>query len=171
MRSSFFLLILTVTVLILGSCCLFKPCPGIIPITTVDSSYTETIYDTQIDTVLLPLDSALYQAYLECLNGKVIEKNVRNDNGKHTQVTVKLVDNKLTVRALDSGSIVEKYNLAHQITTKTKVITQTLPPVTTNILTKWQIFRIYLGNIFMGILTLLLLWGIFKIYKALQPKI
>lgn len=135
-------------ILLFTSCGIFKKCPQSVLLSVVDSSYTETIYNTKIDTFKIPQDSAFYYALLECINGNVVERNIRNENGKHSQVTVAIKDGTLVAKCVvDSFSVYKEYQNSHTTTVEVKTITKQLPPITTNILTQWQIFQLWLGRI------------------------
>ena len=77
----------------------------------------------------IPADSALYYALLECQNGKVVIKDQLVVQGKKTSIKSTITpDGRLNVKCnVDTAKVVLKWLEHNKITSKVRVITQTIP--------------------------------------------
>ncbi|MCV2487660.1 hypothetical protein OD917_22180 [Flavobacterium sp. SH_e] len=138
------------------------------PVQNEDKIQTITITETLHDTIFkIAKDSSSYNALLECLNGKVILKNVIQAEPGRTLKSprVRLDNNKLQVDC----NLKEQELYAHWKSKQVKDVQEKTITITqfTNYLTFWQKVQIWLGRVLLLILIFLL--GRF-IYKTVKPK-
>lgn len=136
------------------------------PVQNENKTQTITITETLHDTVFkIAKDSSSYNALLECLNGKVVLKNVIQAEPGRTLKSprVRLDNNKLLVDC----NLKEQELYAHwkskqvrDVQEKTIIVTKFI-----NYLTFWQKVQIWLGRLLLLILLFLLGRFIYKIYK------
>lgn len=129
---------------------------------------TITITETLHDTVFkIAKDSSSYNALLECLNGKVVLKNVIQAEPGRTLKSprVRLDNNKLQVDC----NLKEQELYAHWKSKQVKDVQEKTITITqfTNYLTFWQKVQIWLGRLLL--LILLFLIGRF-LYKTYNPE-
>lgn len=131
-----------------------------------ETNHYKTITEVVRDTVLVvEKDMSYYQAYIECINGQPVlknEKTVSSNNGHLKPPKVKIEDNKLTA---DCELIAQELFL----TWKEKYISEfketKIPYPVIQPLTKWQIFQIWCGRIFLLIATASIFGLIYKLKK------
>ena len=147
-------------ILIMISCRSPKPVQNESKIQTI--IITETLHDTIFK---IAKDSSSYNALLECLNGKVVLKNVIQAEPGRTLKSpkVRLDNNKLQVDC----NLKEQELYAHWKSKQVKDVQEKTITVTkfTNYLTFWQKVQIWLGRFLLLILLFLLGRFIYKIYK------
>ncbi|KAF2342837.1 hypothetical protein [Flavobacterium tistrianum] len=148
-------------ILIMISCRSPKPVQNENKIQTI--TITETLHDTIFK---IAKDSSSYNALLECLNGKVILKNVIQAEPGRTLKSpkVRLDNNKLQVDC----NLKEQELYAHWKSKQVKDVQEKTITITqfTNYLTFWQKVQIWLGRLLLLILLFLLGRFISKIYKS-----
>lgn len=150
-------------IVVVFSCRSPKPVQGENKIQTI--TITETLHDTVFK---ISKDSSSYNALLECLNGKVILKNVIQAEPGRTLKSprVRLDNNTLQVDCdLKEQELYAawKSKQVEDIQEKTITITKFV-----NHLTFWQKVQIWLGRILLLALVFLLLRFVYKIYKPLM---
>ncbi|GAA3734880.1 hypothetical protein GCM10022422_17240 [Flavobacterium ginsengisoli] len=138
------------------------------PVQNENKTQTITITETLHDTVFkIAKDSSSYNALLECLNGKVILKNVIQAEPGRTLKSprVRLDNNKLQVDC----NLKEQELYAHWKSKQVKDVQEKTITITefTNYLTFWQKVQIWLGRSLL--LILLFLIGRF-LYKTYRPE-
>ena len=145
-------------ILIMISCRSPKPEQNENKIQTI--TITETLHDTIFK---IAKDSSSYNALLECLNGKVILKNVIQAEPGRTLKSprVRLDNNKLQVDC----NLKEQELYAHWKSKQVKDVQEKTITEFTNYLTFWQKVQIWLGRLLLLILLFLLGRFIYKIYK------
>lgn len=141
---------------------------SVIPPTTTevnkDVSSKEIIHQEVIE---VPKDSSYYQAYLDCVNGKVVIKQPEapppgskikvNQKGHNLKIPlVKITDNKLEVNCYQEAQRLfytwkEIYTKEHTATTIKIPYSVKLP------LTIWESTQIWFGRVFLVLLIVLLL--------------
>ena len=111
-------------------------------------------------------DSGFVQAFFECSDSlQVVARYYEIVNGKYIQMTKELKDGKYTVWAY-------RPPVHDTIMVKGKdrtVYRDKVQNIETNKLTKWQNFLIICGWIGIGLLVLILLYVVYRIYKKLKP--
>lgn len=149
-------------ILIMISCRSPKPAQNENKIQTI--TITETLHDTVFK---IAKDSSSYNALLECLNGKVVLKNVIQAEPGRTLKSprVRLDNNKLQVDC----NLKEQELYAHWKSKQVKDVQEKTITITqfTNYLTFWQKVQIWLGRLLL--LILLFLIGRF-LYKTYNPE-
>ena len=151
--------------LVLASCTAKKP---VVITNTIKETITETVHDTVFE---IQKDSSSYQALLECINGKVVQKEIRSVKpGKNVlPPKVTIIDNVLT-----ADCIVEAQKLFAQW--KSTYISkneseQVLVEVERDLTFTQQLF-IRIGQFASALLLLILIiWIINKQLKAYSHKI
>ena len=139
------------------------------PVENENKVQTITITETLHDTVFkIPKDSSSYNALLDCINGKVVLKNVIQVEPGRTLKSpkVRLDNNKLSVDCdLKEQELYAfwKSKQIKDVQEKTITITKFV-----NYLTFWQKVQIWLGRILLIALVFLLLRFVYKIYKPLM---
>lgn len=126
----------------------------------VTETVTETVHDTIFKT---EKDTSLYQALLECQQGKVVVKEVTNAQpGKYLKAPkVRIKDNRLECDCeAEAQKLYAQWKSKHTITDKIKEV----PVIVKDPLTKWQLTQIWLGRI-------LLLLVAYKILKFIYNPI
>lgn len=131
-------------------------CKSTKPTVTNDTFQSKTIVETVHDTVFkVEKDSSYYQAYLECINGKVVVKNVTQaePGRKLKSPKVRIDNNQLQV---DCESLAEE-KFAFWKSQQVVDVEYRINTITnyTNILTWWQKTQIY-GFRVLAVLTMLL---------------
>ncbi|SHH26887.1 hypothetical protein [Flavobacterium defluvii] len=150
-------------ILIVISCRSSKPVENENKVQTI--TITETLHDTVFK---IAKDSSSYNALLDCINGKVVLKNVTQAEPGRTLKSprVRLDNNKLSVDCdLKEQQLYAfwKSKQIKDVQEKTITITKFV-----NYLTFWQKVQIWLGRILLIILIFLLLRFVYKIYKPLM---
>lgn len=133
--------------------------------TTIEKIITETIHDT---VLTVQKDSSSYNALLECINGKVAIKSVTQaEPGRNlNSPKVRIADNILIVDCeAKAKELFLRWKSTYFFENKQEIKEV---PVVTNILTWWQQTQIKAFWIMAVILTLQILWSIFK-YKFKKP--
>ena len=139
------------------------------PVENENKVQTITITETLHDTVFkIAKDSSSYNALLDCINGKVVLKNVIQAEPGRTLKSprVRLDNNKLSVDCdLKEQELYAfwKSKQVKDVQEKTITITKFV-----NYLTFWQKVQIWLGRILLIALVFLLLRFVYKIYKPLM---
>ncbi|WP_406845530.1 hypothetical protein [Flavobacterium soyae] len=139
------------------------------PVENENKVQTITITETLHDTVFkIAKDSSSYNALLDCINGKVVLKNViQAEPGRTLKIPrVRLDNNKLSVDCdLKEQELYAfwKSKQVKDVQEKTITITKFV-----NYLTFWQKVQIWLGRILLIALVFLLLRFVYKIYKPLM---
>ncbi|SEO95766.1 hypothetical protein SAMN05444671_3892 [Flavobacterium sp. CF108] len=139
------------------------------PIENENKVQTITITETLHDTVFkIAKDSSSYNALLDCINGKVVLKNVIQAEPGRTLKSprVRLDNNKLSVDCdLKEQELYAfwKSKQVKDVQEKTITITKFV-----NYLTFWQKVQIWLGRILLIALVFILLRFVYKIYKPLM---
>lgn len=136
------------------------------PVQNENKTQTITITETFHDTVFkIAKDSSSYNALLECLNGKVVLKNVIQAEPGRTLKSpkVRLDNNKLQVDC----NLKEQELYAHWKSKQVKDVQDKTITITkfTNHLTFWQKAQIWLGRLLLLVLLFLIGRFISKIYK------
>lgn len=133
--------------------------------TTTEKIITETIHDT---ILRIEKDSASYNALLDCIDGKVIIKYVTQAEPGRTLKSpkVRIADNTLQVDCEAKAQELFLRWKSTYITEHKQEIKEV--PVVTNILTWWQQTQIKAFWLMAVILTLQILWSMFK-YKFKKP--
>lgn len=141
------------------------------PIQNENKIQTITITETLHDTIFkIAKDSSSYNALLECLNGKVVLKNVIQAEPGRTLKSPKV--------RLDNNTLQVDCNLKEQelyAAWKSKQVKDVLEKTITitkfvNHLTFWQKVQIWLGRILLIILLFFIGRFLYKIYKPLWLK-
>nr|WP_128415010.1 hypothetical protein [Flavobacterium sp. Root935] len=147
-------------ILIMISCRSPKPVQNENKIQTI--TITETFHDTVFK---IAKDSSSYNALLECLNGKVVLKNVIQAEPGRTLKSpkVRLDNNKLQVDC----NLKEQELYAHWKSKQVKDVQEKTITITkfSNHLTFWQKAQIWLGRLLLLVLLFLIGRCISKIYK------
>lgn len=153
------------------SCKSAGPVSPTIPVETKnDTKVEKVITSVERDTIIQTVaDSTFYRAWVECLNGKPVLKQSQSKPGRHlTAPQVTLDDNgqlQIKVKAL-AEELFFKWKEQHVNTTTTNSkTTQVLVPVERDLST-WETAQIYLGRLFLGIITLALAAWIIKKRKS-----
>ena len=150
-------------ILIMISCRSPKPVQNENKIQTI--TITETFHDTVFK---IAKDSSSYNALLECLNGKVVLKNVIQAEPGRTLKSprVRLDNNKLQVNC----NLKEQELYAHWKSKQIKDVQEKTITITkfTNHLTFWQKVQIWLGRLLLLALFFLVGRFVYKIYKPLM---
>ncbi|MXO07103.1 hypothetical protein [Flavobacterium sp. HBTb2-11-1] len=148
-------------ILIMISCRSPKPVQNENKIQTI--TITETLHDTIFK---ISKDSSSYNALLECLNGKVILKNVIQAEPGRTLKSpkVRLENNKLNIDC----ELKEQELYAHWKSKQVKDVQEKTITITkfTNYLTFWQKVQIWLGRLLLLILLFLIGRFLYKTYKS-----
>ncbi len=136
------------------------------PVRNENKTQTITITETLHDTIFkIAKDSSSYNALLECLNGKVILKNVIQVEPGRTLKSprVRLDNNKLQVDC----NLKEQELYAHWKSKQVKDVQEKTITITqfTNYLTFWQKVQIWLGRLLLLILLFLIGRFLYKTYK------
>ncbi|PIF60067.1 hypothetical protein [Flavobacterium sp. 2] len=136
------------------------------PVQNENKTQTVTITETLHDTIFkIAKDSSSYNALLECLNGKVILKNViQAEPGRILKSPkVRLDSNKLQVDC----DLKEHELYAHWKSKQVKDVQEKTITVTqfTNYLTFWQKVQIWLGRLLLLVLLFVIARILYKIYK------
>jgi hypothetical protein len=162
--------ILSLLVLLLGSCCTQKRCERLYPPAGNQESSHDSVSVSDRDSVsYIPQDSSWLKAYLECdAHGKVLLKQIAGyEAGKNVSIPrVSIHDNVLTAECkVDS---VEVYNrlyskYSHSNKTTVKVYTKEV-----NKLTPLQLWMILLCKIESAILFLIIVYVLIKYYIKWQ---
>lgn len=141
------------------------------PVLSEEKTKTITIKETVHDTVFkIEKDSSSYNALLECLNGKVILKNVIQAEPGRTLKSprVRLDNNKLAVDCeLKEQELYARWKSQQIKETEVKAINTTK---FVNYLTFWQKVQIWLGRLLLLVLLFLIARVLYKIYKPLWFK-
>lgn len=112
-------------------------------------------------------DSSFYKAYIDCVNGKPVIKDVKSKPGKNLQPPkVKIDGNYIKIDCeLEAQKLFyswkETYIKEHNNTKETVPLTIKLP------LTKWESIQIYCGKIFMFLLLVLLILIVLRATKKI----
>ncbi|MCP2027471.1 hypothetical protein L1276_002628 [Flavobacterium sp. HSC-32F16] len=133
--------------LVLVSCRSPKPIQNENKIQTI--TITETVHDTVFK---IAKDSSSYNALLDCVNGKVVVKNVTQAEPGRTLKSpkVRLENNKLNVNCeLKEQELYARWKSQQIKETEVKTINTTKFE---NYLTFWQKVQIWLGRIFLLVL-------------------
>ena len=140
--------------LIFTSCKSHQP---IIQKEIVKDSIVVKVYDTIFN---IEKDSSSLKALLECQNGRIVLKEIKNENSGRALKTPKILikDNFLQV---DCFSEAQK-KFATWKETFVKSYKEINKPIVTNILSWWQKTQIYIGR---TALVLLAIWILSLIYK------
>ncbi|WP_166922449.1 hypothetical protein [Flavobacterium poyangense] len=152
--------LLFILVLILISCRSPKPVQNENKIQTI--TITETLHDTVFK---IANDSSSYKALLECLNGKVVLKNVIQAEAGRILKSPKV---RLDKQALSVDCHLKEQELyaawkskqVKEVQEKTITITKFV-----NHLTFWQKIQIWMGRSLLLVMVFLLLRFVYKIYK------
>ena len=141
------------------------------PVQNENKTQTITITETLHDTVFkIAKDSSSYNALLECLNGKVILKNVIQAEPGRTLKSpkVRLDNNKLQVDCnLKEQELYAAWKSKQVKDVQIKNITVT---EFVNYLTFWQKIQIWLGRLLLLLLLFLLSRFVYKYYKPFGFK-
>lgn len=132
---------------------------------TVTEKTTEVITETIHDTIFkTERDSSMYQALLECQNGKVVVKEVTKATaGNHlTAPKVNVKDNVLTV---DCEAEAQKLFAQWKSEQRVKSTLKEVPVYVDIPLNKFDSFCLNLGRIALVLIIVLLGWGIYKLFK------
>ncbi|MCR4030721.1 MULTISPECIES: hypothetical protein [Flavobacterium] len=160
-----FLFFLFVTFLLVISCRSPKPVQNENKIQTI--TITETLHDTVFK---IAKDSSSYNALLECLNGRVVLKNVIQAEPGRTLKSPRV--------RLDNNTIQVDCNLKEQelyAAWKSKQVKEVQEKTITitkfvNYLTFWQKVQIWLGRLLLLLLLFLIGRFAYKLYKPLWLK-
>ena len=168
-KSSFGFIVFCAASILIGGCGLFRKCPENIPISKIDTIWVQTIaHDTLLQVTA---DSSWLQQLLACQDGHVILlKQLEDVKGQKGHVVNTITNNVLTSKCYcDTTSI--RFGWVEQDSVKIEVKTVQLPPVTTNIINKWQTIQMWGGRFLLLEIILGLIYLGFKLYKAFQPKL
>ena len=178
---------LWIVMLIFVSVVSLTACKGVseVPPNSKEVHTTERIVETIRDTVFrIEADTSYYKAWLECRDGKVIlseknstkngkvilsEKNTTKKGNRLKPPKVALKDNVLTVNCeAEAQELFARWKEKHteQLTKQTEKIYVPVDKPPTN----WQMFQIWCGRIFMGLLLLALIAWQFPIYKLIPKR-
>ena len=138
------------------------------PMQTENKVQTITITETLHDTVFkIAKDSSSYNALLDCINGKVVLKNVIQAEPGRTLKSprVRLDNNKISVDCELKEQELYAFWKSQQV--KEVEIKTVRTTEFTNVLTFWQKVQIWLGRIFL----LVLFYYCFKIYNKFHRLI
>lgn len=160
-----FLIFLFVTFLLVISCRSPKPVQNENKIQTI--TITETLHDTVFK---IAKDSSSYNALLECLNGRVVLKNVIQAEPGRTLKSPRV--------RLDNNTLQVDCNLKEQelyATWKSKQVKEVQEKTITitkfvNYLTFWQKVQIWQGRLLLLLLLFLIARFVYKFYKPLGFK-
>ncbi len=127
--------------------------------TTTEKTITETVHDTIFK---IEADSSIYQALLDCQNGKVVVKEVIKAEPGRTLKSprVRIDNNKLKVDCeAEAQKLFAKWKSTHETE---KIFVSKEIPVKVNELTWWQQTKIRLFWIFLIIILANLSWRLIK---------
>ncbi|MCX6232123.1 MAG: hypothetical protein NTZ33_11320 [Bacteroidetes bacterium] len=155
------ILLIAAVLLVLIGCRSTKPV--ILPptiLTNVDSTVVKE------DKKEVPADSSWFYAYFKCdSNNKVIMASLNNGTTQGLQTNTSFKDGVLnikTVKPKDSISVFSTFRFVYR---DRPVYT---PYPVEKELTKWQNFRMMLGNIFLGLIIAALGYSVFRLYKYIR---
>ena len=129
--------------------------------TTTEKTITETVHDTIFK---IEADSSIYQALLDCQNGKVVVKEVIKAEPGRTLKSprVRIDNNKLKVDCeAEAQRLFAQWKSTHETE---KIFVSKEIPVITNKLTWWQQTKMRLFWILLIIVSVSLIW------KGIKPK-
>ena len=129
--------------------------------TTTEKTITETVHDTIFK---IEADSSIYQALLDCQNGKVVVKEVIKAEPGRTLKSprVRIDNNKLKVDCeAEAQKLFAQWKSTHEVEKKVVTITITKE---VNKLTWWQQTKMRLFWILLIIVSVSLIW------KGIKPK-
>lgn len=132
---------------------------------TVSEQGSTTVTTTTVDTIVLPADSAIYKALIECQNGKPVLVGEWIDNGVRLDVSSFFVPaaqkpsaGSLVIKALQpQAKVATPKTVTQTDTTYKKEALQVCPG-----LTGWQWFQIWIGRIAMLLLAIYIILKIVK---------
>lgn len=133
---------------------------------SVIESVTETLHDT---VFLIEADTSLYRAYLECLDGKVVIKEViESKPGKNLEVPKAKIDGNI----LQVDCEARAHELFAQWKSKhtSKTITKQVPVYIKTPLTFWQELQIWCGRIMLLIFLGLIIAVIIQLINWLKGR-
>lgn len=142
-------------------------CRGAKP-TVSDQNITEktkTIVETLHDTVFLTeKDSSSYKALLDCINGKVVVKEVTHaESGRNLKSPkVRLQGNALSVDCEAKAQELFAFWKSKQVVDKEYITIKKTVTITINKLTFWQKLQIYGFRIFAVLLAIYCAWSYIK---------
>lgn len=149
----------------LGGC---KSQTSVIPPKTIETIKEITTEVVVKDTFFsVEKDSSFYQAYIDCINGKPVIKEVKTKSGKNLKAPkVTINGNDLRINCdVEAQKLFyswkEKYIKEHSNTKETVPLSIKLP------LTNWENVQIWFGRIFMVLLLVLLILVILRLTKKL----
>lgn len=130
----------------------------------VEKTKEVTITEKVRDTVLVTeKDSSYYKAYIECINNKPVIKDATATPGKILKApNVNLTNNQLTVDCKQEAEKIffqwkEKYIKEHH--------KEQVPVIVPAEFTDWQIIKMKLGEIFLWLLLIPIVYIIYKLIK------
>lgn len=131
---------------------------------------TKTITEKVHDTIFnVEKDSAFYQSYIECVNGKpvIVRDSIITKEGKNLSTTVILKDNKLSVDCNQKAlELFKQWKSQYVSETVPQIVYVDKPVEVEKPLTWFQKVQIWAGRIFL--LFMLTSFGIF-VYKLIKP--
>lgn len=141
------------------------------PLQNENKVQTITITEILHDTVFkIARDSSSYNALLDCINGKVVLKNVIQAEPGRTLKSprVRLDNNKLSVDC----DLKEQELYAHWKSKQVKDVQEKIITITkfVNHLSFWQKVQIWMGRLLLLVLLFLIARFVYKIYKPLWFK-
>ncbi|RWX03365.1 hypothetical protein [Flavobacterium cerinum] len=142
--------------------CTVLSCKSTVPAIN-ETVKTTTVIETIRDTVFkTEKDSSFYEAYLECVNGKVVVKKetvTPSKNGHLQTPKVQIKDNKLS-----SDCEVYAQELIAKLKTKetTNTLKEKVPVYYKEPLTAWETVQIWFGRIFLLVIVAAIVWLLFK---------
>lgn len=158
------IMLLFFSLVVLASCGSSKPA------TTETKTVTTTITETVHDTIFkIEKDSSSYLALLECQNGKVVIKEVTQaEPGRNlNSPKVRIDNNQLKIDCeARAQELLAHYKDTHRTDATQLVITKTIT-LEVNKLTFLQELQIWLGRIFLLIITYFITKLVLKTYKPI----
>ena len=137
---------------------LLLSCKSSAPVQQLETVKTVTVTETVHDTVFkIEKDNSYYEAYLDCVNGKVVvksEKLTPSIDGDLRPPKVDINNNRLTVDCeKHAQELLAQYKATHtnEVTIKEVAVPVPVP------LTNWQVFQLWCGRIFLLLLCITLL--------------
>lgn len=127
--------------------------------TTTEKTITETVHDTIFK---IEADSSIYQALVDCQNGKVVVKEViKAEPGRNLKSPkVRIDNNKLKVDCeAEAQRLFAQWKSTHETE---KIFVSKEIPVKVNELTWWQQTQIRLFWVFLIIILVTLIWRLIK---------
>ena len=149
---------------VLASCGSAKPTVNDSTTITKEKTITETVHDTIFRT---EKDSSSYRALLDCLNGKVVVKEVTQaESGRNlNSPKVRLENNQLTVDCEARAQELFAFWKSREVADKEYITIKRTITITINKLTWWQRFQIYGFRIMASILLVIVAWKYLKIKR------